>query len=253
MKGFIDALEFLTLFRVRGGGGGGGALSGESLAASMTWFPLVGAVQGGVAFVAAYLLSCVLPWSVVSAVVLVVLVLTNGGFHLDGYADTVDGIAGGATPEDRMRIMRDSATGAVGVSAVVLLLITKYAALASVPEGWRLVGVFALPVAGRWSMVPLSSLSVYARPEGGLGSSFSGGSAAVLLASTLMAAILMVFTLGLTSLVVLVAIAFSVFCFAVFFRRRLGGVTGDVFGFQSEVAEAICLLVTAAAAYWVAL
>jgi len=51
---------------------------------------------------------------------------------------------------------------------------------------------------------------------------------------------------------VLVAIAFSVFCFAVFFRRRLGGVTGDVFGFQSEVAEAICLLITAAAAHWVA-
>jgi len=133
-----------------------------------------------------------------------------------------------------------------------MLLIVKYAALASVPEGWRLVTVFALPVAGRWSMVPLSCISVYARPEGGLGSAFSGGSAKALMISTLAAAMVMVFTLGLTTLIVLAAIGVSVFCLAVFFRRRLGGVTGDVFGFQSEVAEAICLLVVSAAAFSVA-
>jgi adenosylcobinamide-GDP ribazoletransferase len=250
MKGFINALEFLTLFRIRGN------TRAESepgaLASSMAWFPLVGAFQGLVALIPAYLLSFVLPWSVVAAIVLAVLMLTNGGFHLDGFADTVDGIAGGSSPEERMGIMRDSATGAVGVAAVVFLLVIKYAALSAVPEGWRLVAVFALPVAGRWSMVPLSCISVYARPGGGLGTAFSGGSAMALLASTLMAAIVMVFTLGLTSLIVLSVIGVSVFLFAVFFRRRLGGVTGDVFGFQSEVAEALCLLVIAAAAFTVA-
>ena len=124
MERFFIALQFLTVFRVKKNI----EVTGDGLASSMAYFPLVGALQG-LLLAAVYSLisgTGLLQDSVAVAIVLLVLVLTNGALHLDGFADTVDGIAGGKTPEERLRIMRDSSVGAVGVVFLVLLLLIKY-------------------------------------------------------------------------------------------------------------------------------
>ena len=96
-------------------------------------------------------------------------VLITGGLHLDGLADTVNGLGGGKTPEERRLIMKDSRVGAFGVLSLILVLLVKFGFfLAAGEQGWR--NEFVLfPVLSRWGMVFLAYLSDYARPEGGWG------------------------------------------------------------------------------------
>ena len=170
MKGFLLALQFLTTFPVNKD------LKADvsELRRSMSWFPLVGALQGLILVAAYFIFSTLLPDSVVMSLLLLVLVLTNGGLHVDGFADTVDGLAGGKSAEDRLRIMRDSSTGAIGVLFVALLILIKFLSLQELPEEARPQAIFLFPVFGRWAMVPLACWAPYARPTGGLGAAFAG-------------------------------------------------------------------------------
>src|SRR4030095_16849245 len=76
----------------------------------------------------------------VGAVLLVALwAALTGGLHLDGLADTCDGLGGGWSRERALSIMRDARSGPYGVTAIVLVLGLKAAAVTSLPEGlaWR--------------------------------------------------------------------------------------------------------------------
>ena len=238
MKGFLLALQFLTTFPVNKD------LKADvsELRRSMSWFPLVGALQGLILVAAYFIFSTLLPDSVVMGLLLLVLVLTNGGLHVDGFADTVDGLAGGKSAEDRLRIMRDSSTGAIGVLFVVLLMLLKFLSLQELPEEARPQAIFLFPVFGRWAMVPLACWAPYARPSGGLGAAFAGNSRDVLIKATLAAAILLSLLLGILSLVLVLVFGIILYVSSGYFKRKLGGVTGDVFGFHSEIAEVFFLL-----------
>ncbi len=238
MKGFLLALQFLTVFPVNRGLK---ADAGE-LGRAMSWFPLIGAAQGLILIIAYFVFSTLLPESVVMGLLLLVLVLTNGGLHVDGFADTIDGLAGGKTPEERLRIMRDSATGAIGVLFVVLLMLLKFLSLQELPEEAKLQSIFLFPVFGRWAMVPLACWATYARPTGGLGAAFAGNSKGVLIKATVAAAVLLSLLLGVLSLALVLFFGIILYLSSGYFRRKLGGVTGDVFGFHSETAELFFLL-----------
>jgi len=237
MNGFFLALQFLTVFRVKKD------ISFESfeLGRSMSFFPVIGALQGLVLLFAWHLLSTLLPGSVVTAALVLLLVLTNGGLHVDGFADTVDGLAGGKTPEDRLRIMKDSSTGAIGVVFVVLIILLKFLALEEMPFEVKAASLVAFPMAGRWAMVPLASFLPCARPTG-LGAAFAGCGRGPLLAATAMTSAAMVLLFGVLALAILAALGIIIYLSSRFFRRKVGGVTGDVFGFHSEAAEVVFLL-----------
>ncbi|MBI3398405.1 MAG: adenosylcobinamide-GDP ribazoletransferase, partial [Deltaproteobacteria bacterium] len=111
MKGFIYALQLLTIIPIKIKD----AVDERDLGKSTAFFPLVGAVQGAILVAANLLFSKFLPHDITSVLVLTVLILTNGGFHLDGFADTIDGLTGGSTKEERLDIMKDSRIGAIGV------------------------------------------------------------------------------------------------------------------------------------------
>ncbi|MBI5561892.1 MAG: adenosylcobinamide-GDP ribazoletransferase [Deltaproteobacteria bacterium] len=238
MNSLILAIQFLTVFTIRKDI----AVTPRLLAAALSWFPLVAALQGAIMAASDYLLSGLLPVSVRSAVAQLILALTNGGLHLDGFADTVDGLAGGKTPQERLRIMKDSRIGAVGVVFLVLLLLVKFLCINELPTGARLAAIFLFPVAGRWSMVPLSAWSRYARSDGGLGMSFVGAGRAALAVSTVMTAAAIFYLLGPAALSIMAVLAVVTFFSSRFFKERLGGITGDVFGFQSEAGETFFLI-----------
>ncbi|MBI3754260.1 MAG: adenosylcobinamide-GDP ribazoletransferase [Deltaproteobacteria bacterium] len=243
IKSFLLALQLLTIIPIKIKGNA----DERELGRSTAFFPLVGAVQGIILVGANLLFSIFLPQDIASALVLVVLILTNGGFHLDGFADTIDGLAGGSTKEERLNIMKDSRIGAIGVVALVLLLLVKFLCINFLtshlsPLTFSYI-LFLLPVIGRWSMVPMAYWADYARPNGGLGKAFAEHTR---LREFLIATAFMLFfsaiLLGWRGLIYSGIIFIAVYTITLFFKRKLGGVTGDVLGFQSEISEAVFLI-----------
>jgi adenosylcobinamide-GDP ribazoletransferase len=107
---------------------------------------------------------------VVAAICVAVAALSTGAFHEDGLADTFDGLGGGATPERRLEIMKDSRIGAFGGTALMLALILRVSLLASLIE--RLGGdrtailvVAAAALSRSIALLPLTMLPP-ARPDG---------------------------------------------------------------------------------------
>lgn len=214
------------------------------LGRSMLWFPLVGLLIGGFLAAGDRVLSAFLAPSVVNLLIIVLLIVVTRGLHLDGLADTIDGLAGGRTPEERLAIMRDPHLGALGAAGLVLALGLRYAALMAVPQADRLSILIAMPAVGRWTMIIGSGSAPYARRDGGLAQPFlqqlsirevTGGTAVL--------AVALIWALGpIGALIVGVISAVIAYGAAAFARRLLGGITGDTLGAINELAEVLFLL-----------
>lgn len=215
----------------------------QDLARSMFWFPWVGLILG-LGFFACFGILAVLPFflPVAVAVLLVVTVLATRGLHLDGLADTVDGLGGGKTPKERLAIMKDSHLGAFGAMSLVLVLLLKFALL--VTCWWKVepTSLILYPVLSRWGMVFLAYLSPYARAEGGLGEAMTTGvSGRVTLGATISALVLAAALARLTGLLLLALSGVVVWLISIYFKKKLGGITGDVLGAANEVLEIMVL------------
>ena len=164
---FLDALRFLTIIplpRRR-------EVSPEELGRSLVYFPVVGIIIGLILAGLGWLLSLILPSAVVNVLLIVSLVVISGALHLDGFADTCDGIAGHKTVEARWQVMRDSRVGGFGIAGVCLLLLVKYISLNSVPQHLLITTLILMPAISRWAMVYALFAYPYARPSG-LGKAF---------------------------------------------------------------------------------
>lgn len=95
------------------------------LAASMAWYPVVGILIGGGLVCTDWVMGKIFSPEVVNALLILVLVLLTRGLHQDGLADTLDGLAGGRTPDERLQIMRDPRIGAIGATGLFLSLILR--------------------------------------------------------------------------------------------------------------------------------
>jgi adenosylcobinamide-GDP ribazoletransferase len=215
------------------------------LAAAMAWFPLVGLLLGGVLTGSALGLILVLPDPATAALVVALLAVATRALHLDGLADTLDGLGGGQTREASLRIMKDHAVGAFGAVGLVLALLLKYGLILGLLEAGGLRFLLIFPVISRAAMVLLAYLSPYARPEGGLGEAMTTLTTGRTLALAGGSAVLIVGLVSQTrGLAALAAAAVLTWSLARYFRHRLGGVTGDIFGAVNEVMEIITLLVS---------
>ncbi len=238
IKRFLLALRFLTIIPF----GRSSGVSEGDITGAVSYFPLVGAVQGLILVIAFFIFGHWFGGIVLSTILVALLTLTNGGFHLDGFMDTVDGLAGGGDKENRLRIMSDPNAGAVGVVFTIFIIILKIAALGAMSRGFMAAALFLWPIAGRWSVVPLAFWSDYARPEGGLGKAVTKIGSREFLIATFITLVISFFWLGLWSVLFMAVIGVFAFLVSCFFSIRLGGVTGDVFGFQAEVSEVLFLL-----------
>lgn len=214
------------------------------LAASMAWYPVVGILIGGGLVFADAGLSMLFPSVVVNVLLIVLLVSLTRGLHQDGLADTLDGLAGGRTPAERLPIMRDPRIGAIGATGLFLSLLLRYAGLMALPQVLRVPALLCMPAIGRWAMVTVAWASPYARAEGGLAASFLTHLSwrHVVIATGVLAAGLG-WGFGVTS-ALLILMAGSLVVFAVWAgcRSWFGGITGDTLGATNEVIEILFLL-----------
>ncbi|MHB8067095.1 MAG: adenosylcobinamide-GDP ribazoletransferase [Desulfobaccales bacterium] len=235
---FPLALTFLTVLPWRGLG----QVGPQELARSMFWFPWVGLILGFLFWAGLWVFQIFIP-PLAAALLLVLTVLATRGLHLDGLADTVDGLGGGKTPQERLAIMKDSRLGAFGAISLFLALLLKFTLFLAWTGNTVSPGLILFPVLSRWGMVLLAYLSPYARPEGGLGQAMTTGvSGRVLWGATLSALILSFLFAGVSGLLLLPVAATVVWLLSLYFQKKLGGVTGDVLGAANEVLEILALL-----------
>jgi adenosylcobinamide-GDP ribazoletransferase len=220
----------------------------ELIGRSLLYYPLVGLLLGLGLYLCAWLTQNAAP-PLQAALVLTAWVLASGGLHLDGLADSADAWIGGlGDPTRTLAIMKDPASGPAGVTALVLVLLLKYAALQALlaEPGWQ--ALLWTPCLGR-AVLPLLFLTTpYVRP-GGLGEDLARHLPRHSLRRMLLAlALLIVFTAGTTGLILLLTALTTLLGLRHALLRRLGGCTGDTAGALVELGETALLIV---AALWI--
>lgn len=239
MRDFLRALSFLTILPV----GQATLLNERELARSMAFFPLVGMIIGLLLALGYYLFSLLFLKSLVLWLTIGLLALLTRGLHLDGFADTLDGLASGGTKEKILEVMKDSRIGTFGVIGLILLMGAKYLALDQIPNSSIYNSLILMTVLGRNSMVLVCYRSAYVRPEGGLAKSFVENlrlhELIISLASAFAIAIILQ---GIKGILVFLGVCFFNLGYRLFFIRKLGGVTGDILGAANELSELFCVL-----------
>lgn len=217
----------------------------EHYSRGIVMFPLIGVVLGGLTGLVFMALQpwCGIPLAALFAVL--TLALLTGGFHLDGLADTCDGIFSARRRERMLEIMRDSRLGTHGGLALIFVLLAKVLAVSELAlRGTPMLAALAAAcVAGRGTAVLLMYRHRYAREEG-LGNVFIGKvtgrqTCVTLGLAAILAAVLLPGMRGVAALVVTIV---AIFILGQLLKRTLGGQTGDTLGAAIELGELIFLL-----------
>jgi adenosylcobinamide-GDP ribazoletransferase len=261
------AFQFLTIIPIRTNRG----VSQKEVHDSVSFFPLIGALQGFFLTLSAFLFFKIVSADITAVVLLIFYVLITGGFHQDGLSDTFDALSVPSSDDKerdkkkRLQVMKDSAAGPIGVIAIVLSLLLKYLLIREI----LLIGdysgqyfiIFLMPVFSKWAMVTAMYHAKSARKDG-IGRIFLDhtGLKQVVFATFVLLLVTFVlfyplhyflpllfqwsmgsFTLFLCSEIVFIFLICLILKYI--FTARFGGLTGDNFGTIHEISEVLFLTV----------
>jgi adenosylcobinamide-GDP ribazoletransferase len=213
-------------------------LPGDSGRAGI-WYPLVGIVIGGLIWLVWRLLALCFPPLVVGVLTLIVWVVLTGGLHLDGLADCCDGLFASTTPQQRLEIMKDPHLGTFGAVGLMLVLVSKAAALSLLSASSGL-GIILAATISRWFILPAALLPL-ARP-GGMGADLTAGFRRSAIFATAILPLGLAFLLGMQGFFAMLSAILAGVAVLGWANIRINGVTGDVFGMLVEVTETAVLL-----------
>jgi adenosylcobinamide-GDP ribazoletransferase len=212
------------------------------LGRAIAYFPVVGLAIGLSLAGGCWLLQGSFSPSVVAIVLVGLSALLTGGLHIDGIADVFDGLGGGRGDRERMlAIMRDSRIGAHGAAALCLVLIAKACAMSEIVQRGGGFPVVCCPVVARWAILPLLIFFPCARSEGLASAFHRNGRVVHLVFGTLFTAGVVAWG-GRSAIVPTVAALAIALGLGVWIHRRLGGLTGDVYGAAIELSEVAFLI-----------
>jgi len=243
MNSMLVALAFLTIVPIRFRR----MPDNEAIARSRFWYPFVGLLLGALLAGWTALLQTHVSPLLASFLILLAWVLVTGALHLDGFCDLCDGLFGGHSPEERLRIMKDPQRGSFALIGGVLLLLGKFVALHE---------VLAKPLVAPWSVglavftarclvLTVAAGAKYPRPDGTgkLIVEAAGWTEATCAAlSAALAAVLLFPNAGSVAVALVAGVWAGVLRLRQVCSRRLGGITGDCLGAAIEGAELLVLL-----------
>ncbi len=233
MRSLFFALGFLTSIPVRTPAPQPGDLGRAAI-----WFPFVGIIIGAVLVAAQLILARFFVPLLAGALIVVVWIALTGGLHLDGLADCGDGLLTATTRERRLEIMRDPRLGTFGGMVLIMHLLIKTLAVASLTAP---IALLLAPALARWLMLFVARQPA-ARP-GGLGATFSAGLPKTSWIGAAIIPLLLIVPGVPRSIFATIAAALVTLGIIRFAQSRLGGITGDVLGMTIEVIEVVVLLV----------
>lgn len=227
----------------------------EDFAKAVIYLPVVGLLIGIINALCYIVLSMILPASIVMVIVTMINVYITGALHVDGLADTCDGIFSGRSKEAILEIMKDSRIGTHGTGAIFFDFILRIVCLEAISEAHIVQAMIITPVISRTMLTALMSFSTYARADKGLGSLFIGNITfrQVLLTFMVggaMTILLMGYLPGI--LLILFNLVF-IFVYKHKIVAEIGGMTGDTLGASNEISEVVTLLMIVIMEKWVLL
>jgi len=234
----LPAVQFLTRIPVPSQ-----TYSPDSLSRSVKFFPFIGLLIGAGAALLHQLLAPHLQRPVTALLVLTYLLLLTGCLHEDGLADAADGFGGGWTREQILTIFRDSRIGSYGAAALIVSLLARLLLIASIPLGQIFEYLIAAHVLSRWTIVPLSYYLSPARLQTEDGKDGQGARIAQLttrgtfIGGTLFSFALVAALLRWQSIFAIGSAIAIAFLSSMYYRRKIGGITGDCFGATNQITE----------------
>jgi adenosylcobinamide-GDP ribazoletransferase len=238
MNAFWHAVAFLTRFPVPRN------LGDEGRTASTVWYPLVGLILGAILAMFDTLVAVWFPAPVRAALVVTAWIWLTGGLHLDGWMDAADGLGSWSDARKTLQIMKDSRVGAMGVMAGVSGILVKFSLVFSLPPSWteRIVALSCACCLGRFAALWGMYFFPYVSPEGGASSlkeGLTGSRFALAAALTALPVLLLTGWEGAVASAVSLAV---VTLFGWRATRRLGGLTGDLYGAMVVLTEILVLM-----------
>jgi adenosylcobinamide-GDP ribazoletransferase len=225
--------------------------SEEYLNKSSRYFPLMGWIVGGASAIIYFLAAYILPVSIAVLLSMVTSIWLTGAFHEDGLADVCDGFGGGWTKDKIMDIMKDSRVGAFGVIGLVMVLLIKYTSLFYMPSEIKLVIPFAIVSAhslSRFFAVTFLMTHEYARDNQSskskpLATKLSpGGFFAAFVFGILPLLLFSIYYKKYELLILVVPLVITKFILGRFFKKWIGGYTGDCLGATQQICEVVFYL-----------
>ncbi|HCE55646.1 MAG TPA: adenosylcobinamide-GDP ribazoletransferase [Lutibacter sp.] len=217
--------------------------SPEILNKSTKYFSLVGIIVGSYGALTYWMISFILPENIALFLSMIATIWITGAFHEDGFADVCDGFGGGFTKEKILTIMKDSRLGTYGTIGLVGMLATKYLALSAFPNQ-LLITLIAGHSISRFISTVLLYLYPYVRDD--LTSKAKPMAHALKVSSLIINGIIGLLPLFFyNSYWIFLAIIppfISMLFMGRFFKKWIGGQTGDCAGATQQVAEVVFYL-----------
>lgn len=240
IRPLLIAIQFLTRFPVKLNQ----APDEQEMGHAVLYFPIAGLLIGLVLWlVFKFTAEIHAPQWLSAALVLTAWILSTGGLHLDGLADSVDAWAGGRGDRERiLSIMKDPTCGAMAVIALFLVLILKVTALGYLPSNNQASLIVTVPVLARSALPLLFLTTPYVRPAG------LGAAMVTHLPRQLAIAVVVVIFTGVVIFYGrhgVLAVIVGLLVYSVLRKKMLstlGGATGDTAGALVEISETVILL-----------
>jgi adenosylcobinamide-GDP ribazoletransferase len=222
----------------------------DEVGKSMKFVPIIGMVIGGILWGSYLVMSRYIenPYAIATLIVLLEVILT-GGLHLDGLADTFDGIFSYRSKHRMLEIMKDSRLGSNGALALIIYFLLKIFLLVEV--GFAIILI--MPVIARLNSVVNAAIGPYARATGMGKSIVEHTNGLGVLIATILTSVYVYFIgwyfgemeFGFRLLAIIPLVMLPGAFFAKLMGRKIGGITGDTLGAVLEMTEVLVLLFAA--------
>jgi adenosylcobinamide-GDP ribazoletransferase len=239
MKKFLLTLQFLTRLPISIKT----QVNTEDFIGGILYFPFIGLIIGGLNLLAYNLLSLFLGKTITIIAVMMVNILVTGALHLDGLADTCDGVFSNRPKDKMLEIMRDSRIGTNGTIAIFFDLALRMVLLMQIDKSHMAATLLLTPTISRAAMVLLIASSPPAREGKGLGNLFLGKAGRWSTVIALASALVIAGAMLKFDAVAMIAVNVTII---ILYRWRMiakiGGMTGDTLGAGNELSEVVALL-----------